>query len=651
MNNMYNSLRQLALVALLAGTASATQAQALNYPLANAQNVLGTYTDLGTTGTVITTSSTDDANSAEQTIGFNFPYNGATMDRFVLNTNGFLKVGTAGMTVPAANLYTTTGQSNAGGTLLSTGAANVNLLSPFNFDLVSGTSPAEYRMATTGTTPNRICTIQWKNVSDKAIAGTTGGAVVPTQYTNMSFQVKLYENGSVEFVYGTVTPSTVSDDFKYVQIGIRGSGSATSQILRVTKGSVTAWNAATILAGAVATGATGAFNIRSTVPADNGRTFRFVPTLPNDAGVSAVYTLTRLAVPGAAPHAVSAVVRNNGTNALSNITATLNVTGANTFINTQSIASLAAGAAATVTFAPYTSTNQGNNTVTVSLTNDDNNFNNTSATTQVVNRSTFSYSTVGVTATSASGFAENTEVGLGAKYTLGSTQSVSGVSAFVFDATPSGTQISTVGQTLYGVLVNPTTGAILARSPDFVVGLADANAMHRFLFPTPVSVPAGDILVGMVQVSPQTGTGERYFPFGIQPESPLRPGTFFQFDPINGGAPIDVSTSATPSTNRYMIDAVIVNTVSATSEALKRAVSVYPNPSTSGVFTLEVRGANAKQGLNVEVTNLLGQRLFVGKAQDNFTNTVDLSSLPTGIYSLKVRNGEEYTMQQISIVK
>jgi hypothetical protein len=64
-----------------------------------------------------------------------------------------------------------------------------------------------------------------------------------------------------------------------------------------------------------------------------------------------------------------------------------------------------------------------------------------------------------------------------------------------------------------------------------------------------------------------------------------------------------------------------------------------------------VRGANAKQALSVEVTNMLGQRLYSGKAQDNFTNSVDLSSLPTGIYSIKVRNGEEYTMQQISIVK
>lgn len=653
MKDSYNRLRQLALAALLTGTASAAQAQALNYPLANAQNAAGTYTDLGTTGTVITTANTDDANSAEQVIGFGFPYNGTTMDRFILNTNGVMKLGTAGMAVPTANLYTTTAQFNSGGALLGTLANNVNLLSPFNFDLLGGTSPAEYRMLTTGAAPNRICTIQWKNVADKAIPGTSGGPPVATQYTNLSFQVKIYENGIVEFVYGPITPAPLADDdFKYVQVGIKGSGNAANQVLRATKASRTAWGGATILAGPVAAGATGAFNVRSLVPADLGRTFRFVPTLPNDAGISNVYTLTRLAVPGAGPQTVTALLRNNGTNALSNINVTLNVTGANTFTNVQAIPALAVGATATVTFAAYTPTNQGTNTVTVSIPTDDNNFNNSVATTQVVNRTTFSYSTVGATASGAAGYGQDSELGFAAKYRLGAASTVTGVSAFIFDAQAvAGAQKSTVGETLYGVLLDPTSGAVLARSPNYIVRVADANAMHTFTFASPLSLPAGDILVGMVQISAVDPNMESFFPMGTQPESPIRAGTFYRFDPINIGAPFDISTGATPSTSRYMLDAVISFVGSATSEALKRAVSVYPNPSTSGVFNLEVRGANAKQALTVEVTNMLGQRVYAGTAKDNFSNEVNLSSLPTGIYSLKVRNGEEYTMQQISIVK
>lgn len=89
----------------------------------------------------------------------------------------------------------------------------------------------------------------------------------------------------------------------------------------------------------------------------------------------------------------------------------------------------------------------------------------------------------------------------------------------------------------------------------------------------------------------------------------------------------------------------------ATSEALKRAVSVFPNPSNTGVFNLEIHGANAKQAMVVEVTNMLGQRVYTGTAKDNFQNSVNLSGLQSGIYSITVRNGQEYTQQQISIVK
>ena len=53
----------------------------------------------------------------------------------------------------------------------------------------------------------------------------------------------------------------------------------------------------------------------------------------------------------------------------------------------------------------------------------------------------------------------------------------------------------------------------------------------------------------------------------------------------------------------------------------------------------------------MEVTNLLGQRVYSGSAKDNFRNELNLSNLPAGIYSLKVKSGSDYFQQQISIVK
>jgi hypothetical protein len=110
--------------------------------------------------------------------------------------------------------------------------------------------------------------------------------------------------------------------------------------------------------------------------------------------------------------------------------------------------------------------------------------------------------------------------------------------------------------------------------------------------------------------------------------------------------------SAANQGNLYIDDlSVTAVTVTGTSEALLRAVNVFPNPSASGVFNLAINGANAQKGLEVEVTNNLGQRVYVGSARDNFTSQIDLSRLATGLYHLKVKNGAEYMLRQISIVK
>ena len=323
----------------------------------SAQNVATTYTDLGTTGTAIATANNDDANSAEQLIGFPFTFDGVAMDRFILNTNGFLKLGAAaGMAAPTVAQYTAFAQFNSGGTLLGTAANDEELLSPFNYDLADGSSPAEYRVATTGTAPNRVCTVQWKNVADKAQLSLAGGTNVPTQYANLSFQVRLFEtSNTIEFVYGPNTPApAASNNFKYAQVGIKGAGSATSQILRITKGSASPWGdaAVTFVTGPVTAGAAGAFNFRQAVPPDNGRTYRFAAAVANDVAASAIQGFASVIVPANNPITIRGLVRNAGTNALTTaIPVTLTISGANTYTATQSLSSLALAGSGLVTFA------------------------------------------------------------------------------------------------------------------------------------------------------------------------------------------------------------------------------------------------------------------------------------------------------------
>jgi hypothetical protein len=939
MTNPYNRagltmprLRNLALLALLAGGTGAAYGQSLPYTAPNVTNRPGTYTDLGTDGTVITTANFDDANSGAQNFGFDFVYNGATYRDFVLNTNGFIKLGT---TAPAAPYFSTYAQEvSIGGPLNS---AETNVILPFNTDLEAGSSTPEYRWAVTGTSPSRVLTIQWKNVSDKGRAAAAGGGGnIDKQYANFSFQVKLYETTSqIDFVYGTATPATTTvNNANFVSVGIKGSGTATDQVITAIKPSNIPWNQTTFQQGPYAAASNGV-NIRRApiltggqVVPDPGRTFSFSIPVPTDAAASMVYGYNKLVVPAGQPATIQALIRNAGTSALSNVTATLTVSGANTTTApAQVVGSLAPGATSVVVFTGVAVPNLGTNTVTVttSVTGDGNPTNDAASMVMITDPTTTSYITPNEPSPSAFGTANGNESYFAAKITFVTPRDITAVNAYIGDAEPTAAQKSTVGETLYGVVLDATTGALLGRSANHVVTAAEVDNIYSFQLTAPVTVPAGDVLVGMVQVAPAANGALRFYPMGVQSENPTRPNTFYGglivngvpsapalsltganamykymleavttspatcptpnsitytatpnsatftfngpsnasgyqivygptgFNPANTGTtsptfttspytlsgltgatcydvymravcsptdqsalagPIAVCTPCTPpiittypytqdfntitqgqslpcgitvtdsntdtftwealstvptaanpnlpignggtgnamvyffnsdgttraddwfftpalrmtqgrayrlsfalrsaganypeglevkygtaatpagqtttiytntnvvnpayaaatgvtditpaATGTYFIgfhatsaadqfflavDDVVVTDLLASSTALTRALSVYPNPSNSGQFNLEVRGANAAQGLNVEVTNMLGQTVYTGKAKDNFTNSLNLNSLPSGIYTLKVKNGAEYSVQQISIVK
>jgi hypothetical protein len=927
-------LRNLTLAALLAGGAGAAYGQTLPFTAANVTNRPGTYTDLGATGTVITTANFDDANSGVQTFPFSFSFNGATYSDFVLNTNGYIKLGT---TAPAAPYFTTYAQEvSIGGPLNS--ATETNVILPFNTDLEAGTGAPEYRWAVTGTAPGRVLTIQWKNVSDKtrvAAAGTAGN--IEKQYANFSFQVKLYETTSqIDFVYGTATPATNTvNNANFVSVGIKGSGVAADQVITAIKASNIPWNQTTFQQGTYVAASNGV-NIRrqailtgGQVVPDPGRTFSFSIPVPTDAATNIVYGYDKLVVPAGQPATIQALVRNAGTAALSNVTVNLQVTGANTTTATaQVVNSLAVGATSVVTFTGVSVPNLGTNTVTVStsVTGDGNVTNDSASMTMITDATTTSFITPNQPSTSSYGTASGNESYFAARITLVAPRDIVAVNAYIGDAEPAATQKTTVGETLYAVVLDATTGALLGRSANHVVTAADVETVYSFVLTAPAAVPAGDVLIGMVQIAPAANGALRFFPMGVQPENPTRPNTFYGglitngvpsapalafaspnnvykymleavtatpatcpaptgitatstpnsatisftgttasmgyeivygatgFNPAVTGTttaafttspftvtglsgstcydfyvravcsstdqsalagPLNVCTPCTPpiittypytqnfdviatgqslpcgvtvtdnnadtftwealatvptqanptlpignggtgnamvyfynSTNSTIggddwfytpalrltggrayrvsfvlrsagsaypeglevkygtantpggqtttiytnsaitnpayapaagvtdiapattgtyyigfhatsqadefflaVDDVVVTEVLAASSALTKAINVFPNPSASGQFNLEVRGANATKGLTVEVTNMLGQRVYAGTAKDNFTNTLNLSTLASGIYTLKVKNGSEYSVQQISIVK
>ena len=166
------------------------------------------------------------------------------------------------------------------------GAPETNLIYPLNLDLEGGTDP-EYRVFTSGTAPNRVCTIQFKNVSDYWQAPATA-----PQFSDMDFQIKLYEtSNNIEFVYGTFVAGAAASATTFTEAGIKGNDAAIS--VNATKASATAWASATFINGDYDYGSAILHNISNTVLPVPGTTYRFVyaPLPDNYALVSKVYTL------------------------------------------------------------------------------------------------------------------------------------------------------------------------------------------------------------------------------------------------------------------------------------------------------------------------------------------------------------------------
>ncbi|GAB3636851.1 hypothetical protein GCM10027422_24410 [Hymenobacter arcticus] len=633
------------LLALLLGGAACRPAgaQALNYFAVNAQPTNTTYTDLGTTGTAIATANTDDANSAAQPLEFAFSYGGASYSQFVLNTNGYLKLGGA---APVGPYFSNGAQDIGGGPL---GSVDTNLLLPFNTDLEAGTSPTEYRVATTGAVGRRITTIQWKNVSDKARAASlTSPTVVPKQYTNFSFQVRLYEgSNAIDFTYGPATSSGNTTVNSVVGVGLKGNGTDATQLTTVGKQATSSWIFPVFQDGGYPAG--GGFGIRSTTLPDANRTYHFDAAVPNDAALTALYGIEQL--PAGQAYAYQTLVVNKGNTPQTDLVVTLSLSGDNQAALRQTVASLAPGAKTLLTWPRLTLPNAGLTTIAVALPADatptNNNLTATTATalSSATTPAVFSYLKPGSPVNGGYGFGPIASPFTGICYAAyGPTSAFT----FTFVRALLGRNAVNVGQKVYGVLAD-ASGSVLGQSAEYTIQTSDLGTLHTFALPTPIAVLAGTaVLAGLAQQV----TTVLFFATGTQPETPGRSGTYYTFsNPYSSGRLSDINASGFNNL-RFLIEAGNGGGALATATpALAQSLTVFPNPSATGQVSLAIGGANAPAGLAVTVLNPLGQVVYTGTARDNATTPLDLGPLATGLYRVQVRHGNTFASQPLSIVR
>lgn len=247
----------------------------------------------------------------------------------------------------------------------------------------------------------------------------------------------------------------------------------------------------------------------------------------NDAKVGLIYTQGKMANNYTTGHVIQARITNDGSNTLTNLNVNLNISGANTFGDIQTIASLAPCATTTVTFAGYTPVNVGANTISVSVPSDDNNINNTGTMPQDITESISTYRYI-APITGGVGFTGATGDFVG-KFTAanayGNADTLNGFEV-IFTSTG---QPYTVGIWDDNAGVPGTN--IYTSAPQ--VSVADTVFISL-----PDVVVSGNYYIGIRQ------TGTTNIGFGFQTENPVRVGSFFFTSPTGNTVWTDFNTAA-----------------------------------------------------------------------------------------------------------
>ena len=207
------SLRKTTLLLFLLLTAVGLRAQVANYTYAEFVDNPNTYTNLDSSlKTILVPGATpaiwDDA-VVNTSIGFNFTFNGTTYNTMNVSSNGFI---TFGATAPAATVYTAISNATAYSGAIAGYSANLSV-GTIAYD---GTYPTIQSNCisklVTGSAPNRICKIEYRNVRRVASSNSL-----------ISFQIWLYETtNQVEVYFDVVSTNFITSSTG--QCGLRGTG-------------------------------------------------------------------------------------------------------------------------------------------------------------------------------------------------------------------------------------------------------------------------------------------------------------------------------------------------------------------------------------------------------------------------------------------
>ncbi len=287
---------------------------------------------------------------------------------------------------------------------------------------------------------------------------------------------------------------------------------------------------------ALANGCASSASTSTSIPAPNALTATaFRPACLIGAANTATneVSVTRLIAPGSVAQSLNTAqnitieVKNGSIGTLNNIPVTMNVTGANTATDTQTISTLAGGSSTTITFSTFNPQNSGMNAISISVPSDQVISNNSRTWNQKVTCSTFA-NTPPEANTFTTGIGLTNPNTLVNKIKAPANASLAGLRLAVANAT------ANPGNNIYGVLFD-AAGTLIAYTNTITIGSTMLGTFVNFDFATPQALTAGtDYHIGMGQ--PASG----YFPLGAYSGTATVFTDYFII-PQGGGAPTPVN--------------------------------------------------------------------------------------------------------------
>jgi hypothetical protein len=150
--------------------------------------------------------------------GFEFEFNGANYNSIGINANGFIWFGQ--YAPPSGNVYNP----------ISTTLPYEGVVSALGADLEAhndATNTPQILFNVTGTTPNRIVTVEWRAFKPWNNSGGFCTFFAFPDWNRYDFQIKLYENGGansnvIDIIHRDQNPVCIDGNGLSAQVGIRG---------------------------------------------------------------------------------------------------------------------------------------------------------------------------------------------------------------------------------------------------------------------------------------------------------------------------------------------------------------------------------------------------------------------------------------------